>query len=708
MLLLKDEILPRLERIKKICGPLCEIDSSEKLAAVTVVQSNNSNNNNNNNNNNNDDTLRLLLPQVRVPVDCKAIMESEDIDASDPSAPYPLPTELHHWYSLNGAIEIQHWKRFADILLGGDGLDGSTWDVQLIHGVMEQIKNGTHQGTYGARITNMVRDHLRTTDKIKDRRVLVIGSHIPWLEAICLLLGAKEVVTLEYGKITSDHPNLTTLTPSEFRGLYMNNTLGQFDTIVSFSSIEHSGLGRYGDALNPWGDLLAIARAWCVTKPGGALALGLPTGRDHVTMNAHRVYGKVRWPLVSANWVQVDSKLHSSSELEAGRFKAGVKNVVMVFEKLEDVGVIGAEEPLGGGTIENVAPPTAKPTSLKEAMDERMRVQKEAMDELLKVEIFPRLERIKKICGPLCDTDSIEKLNAITVRHDDNNTFLPQVKVPINCKAIMESEDIDAGDKSVPFPLPKPLHNLYTLNGAIRIRNWGRFNDIYLGGNARDSNTWNEELIQAVMQDLNNGTHKGTYGVNQTNKVRDHLRETDKIKDRRVLVIGSEKPWLEAICLLLGAKEVVTLEYGKITSDHPNLTTLTPSEFRGLYMNNTLGQFDTIVSFSSIEHSGLGRYGDALNPWGDLLAIARAWCVTKPGGALALGLPTGRDHVTMNAHRVYGKVRWPLVSANWVQVDSKLHNSSELEVDEYNGQWQSLMVFEKSEETVGYRRMASM
>jgi hypothetical protein len=44
---------------------------------------------------------------------------------------------------------------------------------------------------------------------------------------------------------------------------------------VTFSSVEHSGLGRYGDALNPWGDIIAIARAWCVTKQGGSLTIGV-------------------------------------------------------------------------------------------------------------------------------------------------------------------------------------------------------------------------------------------------------------------------------------------------------------------------------------------------------------------------------------------------------------------------------------------------
>jgi hypothetical protein len=63
-----------------------------------------------------------------------------------------------------------------------------------------------------------------------------------------------------------------------------------------------------------------------------------------------------------------------------------------------------------------------------------------------------------------------------------------------------------------------------------------------------------------------------------------------------------------------------------------------------------------------------------------------------------LGLPTGIDYVTVNAHRVYGKVRWPLITANWIQVDSNLHATSELETDNFKGWDQSLMVLEKMDE----------
>ena len=203
--------------------------------------------------------------------------------------------------------------------------------------------------------------------------------------------------------------------------------------------------------------------------------------------------------------------------------------------------------------------------------------------------------------------------------------------------------------------------------------------------------------MKKTVHELERGAHHGTYGIERTNIVVNHLNVTGKILGSRVLVIGSEKPWLEAICLLLGAKEVVTLEYGKIVSSHPKIKTLTPVEFRKAYLSGKLGLFDTVASFSSIEHSGLGRYGDALNPWGDLLAIARSWCVTKPGGALVLGLPTGMDKVVMNAHRIYGAVRWPLVAANWIQVDSELHNASELSDSTGDYHLQPVFVFEKLE-----------
>ena len=87
--------------------------------------------------------------------------------------------------------------------------------------------------------------------------------------------------------------------------------------MLSFSSLEHSGLGRYGDALNPWGDRIAVAKAWCVSKQNATMLLGVPTttGKgDEIAWTAHRIYGDVMMPHFAANWKAFE-KVGSTGEL---------------------------------------------------------------------------------------------------------------------------------------------------------------------------------------------------------------------------------------------------------------------------------------------------------------------------------------------------------------------------------------------------------
>lgn len=85
----------------------------------------------------------------------------------------------------------------------------------------------------------------------------------------------------------------------------------------------------------------------------------------------------------------------------------------------------------------------------------------------------------------------------------------------------------------------------------------------------------------------------------------------EKVKGGRVLVIGSQSPWLESILLEKGAAHITTLEYSAIHSLHPNISVITPYKLREMYINGTFDDrehmFDVVVSFSSLEHSGLGR-----------------------------------------------------------------------------------------------------
>uniref|UniRef100_A0A914KX51 Uncharacterized protein n=1 Tax=Meloidogyne incognita TaxID=6306 RepID=A0A914KX51_MELIC len=66
--------------------------------------------------------------------------------------------------------------------------------------------------------------------------------------------------------------------------------------------IEHSGLGRYGDPINPMGDIMEMQKLRCILKPRGIFFLGVPVGQDDVGYNCHRTYGRIRLPLMFAGF----------------------------------------------------------------------------------------------------------------------------------------------------------------------------------------------------------------------------------------------------------------------------------------------------------------------------------------------------------------------------------------------------------------------
>ena len=76
------------------------------------------------------------------------------------------------------------------------------------------------------------------------KHVLIIGSILPWIESLLLEMNVGHITTLEYEPYPSTHPKITTISPQEFSKLVMSNKAPMFDAMITFSSIEHSGLGR--------------------------------------------------------------------------------------------------------------------------------------------------------------------------------------------------------------------------------------------------------------------------------------------------------------------------------------------------------------------------------------------------------------------------------------------------------------------------------
>ena len=171
--------------------------------------------------------------------------------------------------------------------------------------------------------------------QIKEKHVLVIGSQTPWIEAILLNLGAAKVTTLEYATIESTHPNVEVISIEGLKEAFKNNI--KFDSVVTFSSLEHSGLGRYGDSLDPWGDLIAMGRAWCMTKPGGKALVGVPSGMDGIVYNGNRIYGEIMLPHLFANWNQIWSNYRpfpDGPKTDVADFCTAIDNILHCYQPI--------------------------------------------------------------------------------------------------------------------------------------------------------------------------------------------------------------------------------------------------------------------------------------------------------------------------------------------------------------------------------------
>lgn len=65
---------------------------------------------------------------------------------------------------------------------------------------------------------------------------------------------------------------------------------GSVHSLSCMHVVEHIGLGRYGEPLDPNGDLKAIGELKRVLAPGASLLFVVPMGKPGIKFNAHRIY----------------------------------------------------------------------------------------------------------------------------------------------------------------------------------------------------------------------------------------------------------------------------------------------------------------------------------------------------------------------------------------------------------------------------------
>ncbi|KAL6737982.1 hypothetical protein Aduo_011583 [Ancylostoma duodenale] len=137
------------------------------------------------------------------------------------------------------------------------------------------------------------------------------------------------------------------------------------------------------------------------------------------------------------------------------------------------------------------------------------------------------------------------------------------------------------------------------------------------------------------------------------------------LKNMTGFVIGSQKPWIEVQAIRSGASKVYTVEYQETQIvGTTQIERIHPIDFAERWKENE-EKFDFAITFSSIEHSGLGRYGDPIDPNGDLREVQKVMCLLKKGGLFLVGFPRGADAIKYNLHRIYGRMRLSMIMTGY-------------------------------------------
>ena len=134
------------------------------------------------------------------------------------------------------------------------------------------------------------------------------------VDYVGFLTAITEVVFVDIRRLDVDIERLTSIEGSLLALPFADRSL---QSVSCLHVVEHVGLGRYGDPLDPDGSRKAIAELQRVVAPGGQLLFSGPVGRPRVVFNAHRIHD----PRRLAEWFDELRLEEFSGVDDRGRFK---------------------------------------------------------------------------------------------------------------------------------------------------------------------------------------------------------------------------------------------------------------------------------------------------------------------------------------------------------------------------------------------------
>jgi SAM-dependent methyltransferase len=125
----------------------------------------------------------------------------------------------------------------------------------------------------------------RLIQKRRPKRHVDVGSSVAGFIAHLLVFREVEYVDIR--------PLRTNVTGLHFKQGSITALPFEAESIESLSAlhvVEHIGLGRYGDPVDPAGWQKAMTELSRVLKPGGILYFSVPIGRERLEFDGHRVF----------------------------------------------------------------------------------------------------------------------------------------------------------------------------------------------------------------------------------------------------------------------------------------------------------------------------------------------------------------------------------------------------------------------------------
>ncbi len=168
---------------------------------------------------------------------------------------------------------VSHWKRYA-----ASGQKISFFDMQPCLGDWStHTPFDAHYFYQGAWLSRKLSD-------AKPARHVDIGSSVMTMSVLSAWV---DTVFVDYRPLKAALPGLVSVAGSILNLPFPNDSI---DSLSCLHVIEHIGLGRYGDPIDPKGSVKAAIELQRILRPGGKLHLSLPIGRERVCFNAHRVH----------------------------------------------------------------------------------------------------------------------------------------------------------------------------------------------------------------------------------------------------------------------------------------------------------------------------------------------------------------------------------------------------------------------------------